>query len=146
MNKITKIVSSSLLAAVALVATQASARSIPATMGHGYFGSEHQCFDTTDFGVTNKGGTGCTGARWFEVGIPYDGTGGKFLQANASSAGMQCFYTQVNSGGGGVVTGSAAPVTVNVPLGVTIGAGDFGKIQCRIGVAQTYYGVQSNPN
>jgi len=146
MTRNLKIVTSSLLAAVALVAAQASARSIPATMGHAYFGSEAACFDTTDQGVKNKGGTGCNAGRWFEVGIPNDGIGAKNVQVNASAAGMLCYYTQVSSTGAGIVTGSALPVAVGALVPVTIGAGDFGKIQCRLGPNETYYGVQQNPN
>src|SRR5262245_59723162 len=94
------LVTAAFLAGVALVATQASARAIPAAMGHPQVGSEQSNFNANDMGITNS----AAGAKWYEIAIPWDTPGSgltaKSVTANASGS-FQCFYVQVSSAGAG---------------------------------------------
>ena len=135
------LITAAFLAGIALVATQASARAIPAAMGHPQVGSEQSNFNATDFGITNT----AAGPKWYEIGIPYEGTGAGSVSVNLSSS-FQCFYVQVTNTGGSVVTGVSGPISLGTPRAVTIGAGDFAKLECRIPNGGTWFGIQAFPN
>lgn len=128
------------LIALACVASSAFARTLAARVGGAYSGADVACFKDYDSGMKNDCGT----AKWYDIGLSFDTAGAKTIDVYTSNA-TACYYVEIDSTG----AYSAPPMTLittgHHSISVTVGFGNFGKVQCNIPAAGKIYGVDYNP-
>lgn len=134
-----KIATAIALAALTCVASTALARTAPARVGGPYEGSD-TCFKDYDKGMRNE----CGAARWYDIGLQFETGGFKTVEVYGSSM-SSCYYVEVTNSG--VMTYVLmTPVSAGFhTASVTLGAGNFGKVQCNMPNNAYLYGVNYTP-
>jgi hypothetical protein len=129
--------SASILAATALLATHASARTISAAGGRAYNGADASCFQDFDTGMTNK----CGSSKWFEMAVVWDSAGNKTLRVDGTD-GLTCAYVEIGKNGVQVTPpGTGIPLPTGTVVAITVGGGNYGKVQCFVQANKSIYGI-----